>query len=95
MQFSPVLTIVRDAYNTTDFIISSNATVFLITLAILDLPSVYLLDSGKTQGYGMFIWFKIAALLTILGQWGRYFSLVWYPDQFWITIIPCIMMAIG
>lgn len=95
MQFSPVLAIVRDAYNTTDAIISSNATVFLIILAVLDLPSVYLLDSGATQGRGMFIWFKIAAFLTIIGQWGRYFAILWYPDQFWLTVIPCIVMAIG
>ena len=80
MQLSPVLSIVRDAYQTSDFIVATNATVFLIILAILDLPSVYLLDSGKTQGYSMAICFKIASLLTIVGQWGRYFSLGWYPD---------------
>lgn len=67
MQFTPVGSLIRDAYETDDFIVTSNASVFLIVLAVLDLPSVLALDSGKTQGYGMMIWFKIAAVLTILG----------------------------
>lgn len=95
MQFSPVLVLVRDTYGTTDAVVSSNGTVFLIVLAILDLPSVYLLDSGKTQGRGMYIWFKIAALLTLVGQYLRYLSLVYYPDKFYLTIFPCLLMAIG
>ena len=56
-----------EGYETNDFIVSSNATVFLIILAILDLPSVYLIESGKTQGRGMMIWFKIACVLTLVG----------------------------
>ena len=90
-----MLAIIIDAYETTDFVVSSNATIFLIVVAILNFPSVYLLDSGKSQGYGMYVWFKIASFLTILGQWGRYFSLKWFPDDFWVTMIPCTVMAIG
>ena len=64
---APVATIVRDAYGTNDNVISSNATVFYIIGAVLDIPSVFMLDSGKSQGAGMAIWFKIACAVTILG----------------------------
>ena len=76
-------------------VVSTNATMFLILLAILDLPSVYLLDSGKTQGKGMYLWFKIGSLLTILGQWGRWFCVKAFPNDFWLTIIPSSICALG
>lgn len=80
MILSPITAVVSDAYETNDFIVTSNATIFLIVIAILDLPSVYMLDSGKSQGYGMMVWFKIGSLFTIVGQWGRYMAVVYYPD---------------
>lgn len=64
-------------------------------IAILDLPSVYMLDAGRTQGYGMMVWFKISSFLTVIGQWGRYLAVLYYPDQFWITIIPAGIIALG
>jgi hypothetical protein len=78
--FTPVSGFVRDTYHTTDSIITSNVTVFHITVAILDLPSVLLLDSGRTQGFGMIVCFKIAFAFTIIGQWGRYIALTYFPD---------------
>lgn len=93
--FTPISGFVRDAYNTNDSIISSNVTVFHIVVAILDLPSVLLLDSGRTQGFGMIVCFKISFALTIIGQWGRYFMLTWYPDEFWHTIIASGIIALG
>lgn len=67
MTFTPVAALVRDGFEVGDFVVSSNASVFLFVLAVLDLPSAYLLDSGETQGEGMAKWFKIASFLTILG----------------------------
>ena len=95
MQFSPVLAIIIDAYETTDLVVSSNGTVFFIVLAILNFPSVYLLEQGQTQGEGLNKYFKIAAVLTVIGQWGRYLFLKWFPDDFSLTLIPCVIMATG
>ena len=93
--FTPLSSFVRDAYHTSDSVLSSNVTIFHITVAILDLPSVLLLDSGCTQGFGMLVCFKTAFAFTIIGQWGRYLALTWYPDSFWTTIIASGIIALG
>ena len=93
--FTPLSGFVRDAYNTTDSIVSSNVTVFHIVVAVLDLPSVLLLDAGRSQGYGMIVCFKISFAFTIIGQWARYLALTWYPDDFWTTIIASGIIALG
>lgn len=93
--FSPVATLIRDAYQTSDSVVTTNVTVFHITVAILDLPSVFMLDVGKKQGFGMMMCFKISFALIILGQWGRYLVVVYYPDQFWMTIIASVVIAMG
>lgn len=95
MIFSPITALLRDAYETKASIIDSNATIFFILTIIVNLPSVYLLESGSTSGEGMFKWFKKAALLTIIGQWGRYMTILMFPDQFWLTIIPAAVIALG
>ena len=46
--FTPVGGYIRDTYHTTDSVITSNVTVFHIIVAVLDLPSVLLLDAGRT-----------------------------------------------
>ena len=93
--FTPVGGYIRDTYHTTDSIITSNVTVFHIIVAVLDLPSVLLLDAGRTQGQGMIICFKISFALTIIGQWGRYLALTWFPDHFWTTIVASGIIALG
>lgn len=95
MVFSPITAILRDAYETTDTMVDSNATVFFIVTLIVNFPSVYLLESGETQGKGMSTWFRRACILTIVGQWGRYLSIVLFPNEFWLTIFPAGMIAIG
>lgn len=93
--WSPISTLIRDAYATQDSVITSNVTVFHIIVATLDLPSVFLLDSGKSQGYGMMCCFKVSFALMIMGQWGRYLVVTYYPEEFWMTIIASGMIALG
>lgn len=92
---TPIGVLVKDAYHTESFIVSSNNIMFYVMLFVLIVPCVYLLDSGRTQGHGMMIWFKIACTCTIVGQWGRYLVLAYFPDQFWLTIVPSGVIGIG
>ena len=48
MLFTPISTLLRDAYKTDDKIINSNATVFFIIITIFNVPSAYLLNQGET-----------------------------------------------
>lgn len=91
MVFSPITAILRDAYETSDNVVDSNAAVFFIFNLLINIPSVFLLESDD----GMSKWFKRASLLTILGQWGRYLAITIFPNQFWITVFPAAMIAFG
>ena len=93
--FSPISVILRDAYQTSEEIVDSNATVFFVLNLLVNLPSVYLLESGNSQGEGMSIWFKRAAVATMVGQWGRYMAVIIYPEAFWLTIFPSAIIAFG
>ena len=95
MIFTPVSAILRDTYQTTDAVIDSNSTIFFIMSLLVNIPSVYLLESGDSYGEGMANWFKIASILTIVGQWGRYVIILYFHDDFWITIIPAAIIAFG
>lgn len=48
MVFSPITAILRDAYETSDIVIDSNAIVFFIFNLAVNIPSVFLLESGDT-----------------------------------------------
>ena len=65
--FSPISAILRDAYQTSEEIVDSNATVFFVLNLVVTLPSVYLLESGDTLGEGMQVWCKRAAVATMVG----------------------------
>lgn len=93
--FSPVTALLRDTYQTSESIIDSNATVFFIINIIFNLPTVFFLESGETEGEGLSKWFKISGFLMILGQWGRFLVIKHFPNQFWLTIIPAAIIAIG
>jgi hypothetical protein len=95
MVFTPVSAILRDAYETNNAVIDSNATIFFIMCLLLNIPSVQLLESGDSNGDGMALWFKISSLLTLVGQWGRYITLIMFPNDFWLTIFPAALIAFG
>ena len=95
MIFTPVSAILREAYETNDIVIDSNATIFFIMCLLFNIPSVHLLESGDSNGEGMAVWFKRASLLTLMGQWGRYVTLLLFPNDFWMTIFPAALIAFG
>ena len=65
--WAPVGSLIRDAYETHDYWVSGQSTIFLLITALLDLPSVRALDYGKKPGYGMMLSLKASAFITIFG----------------------------
>jgi len=88
MTFSPISKITAEVFGVDDIIVNSCVMVFLVTYVVLNFICVQALEK-----LGLKTTFKICAIGTMLGAWGRYLLLE-YTSNFMLLLIPQSFIAV-
>lgn len=87
MTFSTVSSLVSEIYKVEVIWVNSCITVFLIMTIIMNFPSVPIIERC-----GLSVSFRVAAFVTILGSWLRYFCLRDMKSFYWM-LAPQMLVA--
>ena len=82
MTFSTVSGLIADIYGVKIALVNSHVSIFLIAAIVMQVPSVYAIER-----FGLSASFKIAAIVTVVGSWLRYFC-VFSFDSFVLMLVP-------
>jgi hypothetical protein len=66
--------------------------IFGLSFIVMNFPSIWLLEQGKSAGYGVYWALKICSIVFIVAAWGRYFGLKWTED---IRVVICFQALAG
>lgn len=89
MSFSTVSSLIADIYNVKIALVNSCVTIFLIAAIVMQVPSVYAIER-----FGLTSSFKVAAVVTVVGSWMRYFCIFTF-DSFTLMLVPTVLIALA
>lgn len=83
-----------EGYGISIVTVNTSTICYFASYILSNFPSTYLIEAGQTQGHGLMISFKLGALATVIGCWGRYFITL-VGDEFSLILIPQTICGIA